>query len=94
MKELRFSTRARKDLRKYRSDIRKMRLLYEALSLLANDIRLPSKFKAHPLSGDYKDCMECHIGSDFLLIWLDAGQKRIDVLRIGTHSELFGKRFR
>ena len=38
----------------------------------------------------YKGCMECHIEGDFLLIWIDGDI--INVLRIGSHSELFGKK--
>jgi mRNA interferase YafQ len=34
--------------------------------------------------------MECHIEGDFLLIWIDG--EIIDLLRIGSHSELFGKK--
>ena len=39
------------------------------------------------LKGQYKGCMECHIGNDFLLIWIDGDI--IDLVRIGSHSELF-----
>lgn len=39
------------------------------------------------LKGQYKGCMECHIEGDYLLIWADGDV--IDLLRIGTHSELF-----
>ena len=91
MKEIHFSTKAKKDLKRYRSDLNKMKALYEVLNLLKNDSILPDRYKAHMLSGNYKDCMECHVGNDFLLIWFDIEQKIIDILRIGTHSELFGK---
>ncbi|MDN5554833.1 type II toxin-antitoxin system YafQ family toxin [Prevotella sp.] len=33
--------------------------------------------------------MECHVDDDFLLIWTDGHV--IEVVRIGTHSELYGK---
>lgn len=33
--------------------------------------------------------MECHVGNDFLLIWIDTDA--IYVERVGSHSELFGK---
>lgn len=35
--------------------------------------------------------MECHIQGDFLLIWIDRTTNDIDLLRLGSHSELFGK---
>ena len=33
--------------------------------------------------------MECHIGSDFLLIWIDEKEDVIKLVRLGSHSELF-----
>lgn len=87
LKEIRYSTKAKKDLKKYRSDLGKMRELYSVLTVLASGGTLDSKYRAHMLSGNYKDCMECHVGSDFLLIWIDA--ESIYVERVGSHSELF-----
>lgn len=53
MKELRYSTKAKKDLKKYRSDLRKMRKLYEVLDMLVHDIQIPSRFFPHKLIGEY-----------------------------------------
>ncbi len=66
-----------------------MRKLYEVLNMLAHDIQLPSVYKSHELSGNYKGCMECHIEGDFLLIWIDEDKNVINILRVGSHSELF-----
>lgn len=35
--------------------------------------------------------MECHIENDFLLIWLDLDSDEISLVRLGSHSELFGQ---
>lgn len=43
------------------------------------------------LTGDYNGCMECHIQGDFLLIWIDQETNEIDLIRLGSHSELFSK---
>ena len=59
-------------------------------NLLINDLPIPKEHKPHLLKGQYKGCMECHIEDDFLLIWIDG--EIIDLLRIGSHSELFGKK--
>ena len=32
-----------------------------------------------------------HIQGDFLLIWIDQDANEIDLVRLGSHSELFGK---
>ena len=67
-----------------------MRQLKEAILLLmANDGPLGPEWLDHPLKGDWADHRECHIGGDFLSIYLLDGNKLIFV-RAGTHSELFG----
>lgn len=35
--------------------------------------------------------MECHIEDDWLLIWFDKEEDVIKLVRLGSHSELFGK---
>lgn len=35
--------------------------------------------------------MECHIQGDYLLIWLDEKNDVIELVRLGSHSELFGE---
>ena len=48
--------------------------------------------KPHQLTGQYTGCLECHIESDLLLIWIqNEDEKVIYLMRLGTHSELFGK---
>ena len=90
MKEVRYSTKAKKDLKRYRNDLDKMQELFNVLQVLASGRELDNTYRPHILSGNYKDCMECHIGNDFLLIWIDS--EAIYVERVGSHSELFGKR--
>lgn len=33
--------------------------------------------------------MECHIAGDFLLIWFDPHFDILNLVRLGSHSELF-----
>jgi mRNA interferase YafQ len=35
-------------------------------------------------------CRECHIKPDLLLIYKKAGRDQLILVRIGSHSELFG----
>lgn len=59
--------------------------------MLKDEMAIPPKYKPHILLGDYKGCMECHIEGDFLLIWVDEQNDIIELVRLGSHSELFGK---
>lgn len=86
------STRYKKDLKKYAKQPDKMESLLEIIDKLKNEEPIPKNFKPHILKGDYKGCWECHIEDDFLLIWID--DNYVELLRLGTHSELFGKKRR
>ena len=92
MKTIHYSTQAKKDLKKYRSNVQLMTALFDVLDKLKKGEIIPSKYKPHELIGTYKDCMECHICSDFLLIWIDVVSDMVEIVRIGSHSELFGKK--
>ena len=90
MKTLHYSTQYKKDFKRYRNDPVKLEKLLDVFRMLENEIELPDEYKAHMLKGEYKGCMECHIEGDFLLIWIDGNI--VDVLRFGSHSELFWKK--
>ena len=65
-------------------------LLEEIVGMLAAEESLPEKCKDHPLVADYKGCRECHITSDWLLIYRIQNEELILLLtRTGTHSDLF-----
>ena len=65
-------------------------LIQQVIALLANKKTLPSKYKAHKLSGDHKDCWECHIQPDWLLIRITLEETNtLRLIRTGTHSDLF-----
>ena len=89
MKIIKYSGQFKKDFKKYRNDRSKVEKLLEVIRMLENEIELPSKYKLHKLTGNYKDCWECHIDGDYLLIWIDESVQIIKVIRLGSHSELF-----
>lgn len=90
MKKIKYSSQFKKDIKKYARDKEKLRRLYYVVSLLEKEEAIPCEFRPHLLKGNYKGCWECHIGSDFLLIWIEAKNDIICLERIGSHSELFG----
>ena len=91
MKTIVQSTQYKKDLKKIRNDVKKATALLEILNKLENEIPIPKENKPHILTGDYSGYMECHIQGDFLLIWLDPDTDEINLVRLGSHSELYGK---
>ena len=89
MKQLRYTSQFKKDLKKFLNQPKKLKALNEVLKLLAKEAPLPSKYRQHALQGNYAGCLECHIEGDYLLIWYDEDNDTIALFRLGSHSELF-----
>lgn len=65
-------------------------LLGVVVDTLAAGQELPAKYRDHVLIGNYKGCRECHITSDWLLIYeIDGDELILYLTRTGTHSDLF-----
>jgi len=58
------------------------------LKMLIADQPLPEKFCDHPLSGEWKDHRDCHIKPDLVLIYRKPDAERLQLVRLGSHSEL------
>ena len=57
---------------------------------LVNEVPLSPILREHQLIGNYSGCLECHIESDWLLIYqLDDAAKEVYFVRTGTHSDLY-----
>lgn len=87
MKKIYPSTQFKKDYKRYRNNPKLIKALGDIVDMLANEQPIPLENRPHPLKGEYKGCMECHVGNDFLLIWLNGDI--IELVRLGSHSELF-----
>lgn len=64
--------------------------LRRVLTALAADEPLPPANRDHPLTGDWNDCRECHLRGDLLLVYRKPDDASLQLLRLGSHSELFG----
>jgi mRNA interferase YafQ len=60
------------------------------VSHLAEDLPLPANSRDHGLGGDWQDHRECHIKPDLLLIYRKPNAEVLQLVRMGSHSELFG----
>ena len=90
MKILKLTGQFKKDLKKYQNNPHKLDALERVINFLRETGTVPNKYKPHFIIGEYKGYMECHIENDYLLIWLDETIDIIKLVRLGTHSELFG----
>ena len=92
MLKIRRTTQFKKDYKKIIKQGLDENSFIEVLKLLCNEIPLPQKYKDHPLQGNYKGYRDCHIESDWVLIYkIDKEFSLITLQRTGSHSELFGK---
>ena len=62
--------------------------LVEVVKLLANDLPLMERYYDHALTGDWKDFRDCHIKPNLVLIYRKPDDERLQLVRIGSHSEL------
>ena len=92
MKEIRKTSQFKKDFKRFSRDIEKVKTLISIVKKLQNAEAIPEEFYPHPLKGEWKNYMECHIDDDYLLIWYDKEECVVKLVRLGSHSELFGKR--
>jgi mRNA interferase YafQ len=60
------------------------------LVALVNDRPLDPHQRDHALSGNWHGCRECHIKPDLLLIYRKPDKQTLELVRLGSHSELFG----
>lgn len=58
------------------------------LSLLIADAPLPERYRDHALAGEWKDHRDCHIKPDLVLIYRKPDAESLDLVRLGSHSEL------
>lgn len=67
-------------------------LLEEVIEKLRLDQPLEAKHRNHELTGNFKGVWECHIQSDWLLLYLkDNGVLVLTLVDTGTHSDIFKK---
>ena len=64
--------------------------LKAVLDLLIDGEPLPSQYKDHPLRGNFAGARDCHVGPDWVLIYVIVGDE-LRLLRTGTHADLFKK---
>ncbi|MBU2568677.1 MAG: type II toxin-antitoxin system YafQ family toxin [Gammaproteobacteria bacterium] len=87
MRTIERSTAFKRDFKKH-GDINIA--LIEVLYKLISNEDLPGKYRDHSLSGDWSGYRECHVKPDLLLIYSKPDEDTLLLVRLGSHSELFG----
>lgn len=92
--ELVLTTKFKKQYKKIARQGKNLDKLDLVIDKLSKKEKLDSKYKDHPLMNDkyYKDCRECHIAPDWLLVYQYDDNKLVLLLvATGSHTEVFIK---
>lgn len=89
MRTIRRDNQFKRDVKRLLGRGKDMDKLKEIIDLLFYAQELPSRTKDNQLKGTLKDCRECHIEGDWLLIYRIEGSE-LCLIGTGSHSDLFG----
>ena len=93
MRSVRYTTRFNKDVRREGKSPNNKDLptkLQVVIDLLAEDRDLPANLHDHLLVGEFVGMRELHVKPDLLLIYRKVEDVSLELLRLGSHSEIFG----
>lgn len=91
MRTIRLGARFRRDLKREMRGPHRTVLTQnfdDIVRSLALDEQPPARMRDHQLIGDSSGCRDCHIRPDLVLIYRKFNQDVLELVRIGSHSEL------
>ena len=91
MRAIKYTRRFKRDYRREQSGRHSKTLdadLLAVVNLLAVDAPLPHRNFDHSLSGEWGDHRDCHIKPDLVLIYRKPDDESLELVRLGSHSEL------
>ena len=84
------SNQFKKDLKLAQKRGYDLEIIKKVITALANGETLEAKYRDHLLTGDYGGYRECHILSDWLLIYyIEKDVLVLTLANTGTHSDLY-----
>ena len=90
MYNLRFTNKMQRNIKLMKKRGKDLEKLKVVLNILQKGQELPTKYKDHPLSGNFSGCRECHIEPDWLLVYEIIDKELVLLLlTTGSHSDLF-----
>ena len=90
MKRVHSSTAFEKDVERLMKRNKDMEKLKSVIRSLVRGEKLDLIYQDHKLTGNYYGCRDCHIESDWLLIY-KYDEETLFLIRTGTHADLFKK---
>jgi mRNA interferase YafQ len=78
----------KKDLKRVNKRGKNIDKLETVINILQTEMNLENRYRNHQLTGNWFPYWECHIESDWLLIYQQT-QTELHLIRTGSHSDLF-----
>jgi mRNA interferase YafQ len=91
MRTIKQSNHFKRDLKREAKGPHKAALAKDFVNIveaLAKDEPLAEKHRDHALTGNWKDHRDCHIKPDLVLIYRKPDNAVLQLVRLGSHSEL------
>jgi len=91
MRTIKYTAQFKRDYKREKRGQHRINLndkMLAVMLLLTTDTPLPELMHDHPLTGRLKDCRDCHIKPDLVLIYRKNNDDVLELVRLGSHSEL------
>jgi len=92
MREIEWTSHFKRDYKREKKARHRKTLDHEmtvvVVELLAADEPMPEQYHDHPLIGDWWEHRDCHIKPDLVLIYRKLDEDVLQLVRMGSHSEL------
>jgi len=92
MRTIKYTNQFKRDYKREKKSHRHQKTLdadlMSAVKFLAENKSLPHRYYDHSLSGDWQDHRDCHIKPDLVLIYRKPDSASLELVRLGSHSEL------
>ena len=87
VKELKITTKYKKDLKAYKHKPDILQELNKVIDILLSGGTLPEKYKNHTLGGNLKDINDCHVKPNDVLLY-KINETEVTLVRFGPHNKL------
>jgi mRNA interferase YafQ len=85
-----YTTQFKRDFKRCQKRNYDISKIVAVMSDIEKEIALAPQLKEHPLQGEFAGCLECHLETDWLLVYdIDDSAKEVYFVRTGTHSDIF-----
>lgn len=90
--KVKFTSQFKKSFKKIQKQGKNIQEIMDVINILSKGEELDIKYKNHNLIDDkhFKDCCECHIRPDWLLVYrYNHGKLILFMVDTGSHSDIF-----